>query len=150
MCSRDLQILCAYLFIGRYSLLASVYPNLRCLQIPCYDNWSLKLGIGGKKIGYSDNKLHRPVTGTGSIAWQASILPLNHRFWQVIVGTYSIIIYLPLRAHFPLRARFCMRLPFSLRAHFSLLFYFVLAKRLEFAPVCKLFALICFPVDIVY
>ena len=76
----------------------------------------------------ADNKLHQPGIEPVSIAWQATILPLNHRSLAILVWTYCIIIYFSLRAHFPLcarfslRARFCLRVGFCLRARFSLLF----------------------------
>ena len=54
------------------------------------------------------NKLHRPGIVPGSIAWQAKILPLNHRCLRILVWTYSIIINFSLRAHFPLYARFSL------------------------------------------
>ena len=45
----------------------------------------------------------------GSIAWQAKILPLNHRCLTILAGTYF-----SLRAQFPLRACFCLHARFSL------------------------------------
>ena len=59
----------------------------------------------------ADNKLHRTGIEPGSIAWQATILPLNHRSLTNVVGTYSIIIYFSLRAFYPLCA--CFSLLFS-------------------------------------
>ena len=56
----------------------------------------------------ANNKLHQPEIEPGSIAWQATILPLNHRSLIILVWTYCIIIYFSLRAHFPLCARFSL------------------------------------------
>ena len=42
------RVICTYLFTNPYSFLARLYPNLRLIPTPCYENCSLKVFFGGK------------------------------------------------------------------------------------------------------
>ena len=62
----------------------------------------------------------------------------NHRCLTIMLGTYSILIYVFLRALF------------SLRAILSLSLSSARAREPDFTLVCKLYAPYCLPLDIAY